>query len=129
MTGVGPGSAGVTGGRQEMKRRETDKTDEPAARGSLGQVARAGARLHRLPVCLVFLLSAAARARFSAAVGAGPLERGACVRQRSGIPSGTTPVVGSAATFRISGYPDCRCHQLGAVTARPGRGVSARSQE
>lgn len=63
MTGVGPGSAGVTGGRQEMKRRETDKTDEPAARGSLGQVARAGARLHRLPVCLVFLLASAPNGR------------------------------------------------------------------
>ena len=37
MTGFGPGSAGVTGGRQEMKRRETDRTDEPAARAPLGR--------------------------------------------------------------------------------------------
>lgn len=73
---------------------------------------------------------AAARAWFPAAVAAaGPWKRGPCVRQRSGIPPGTTPVVGSAATFRISGYPDCRYHQLGAATSQPGRGSSARSQE
>lgn len=74
------------------------------------------------------LRPAAARAWFSAAVAAVPWEREPCVPQRSGIPPGTTPVVGSAAMFRISGYPDCRC-QLGAVTARPGRGVSAPSLE
>ena len=73
---------------------------------------------------------AAARAWFPAAVAeAGSWKRGPCVRQRSGIPPGTTPVVGSAATFRISGYPGCRCHQLGEATTQPGRGGNARSQE